>query len=75
MFAFIGIGVFFALGKSWKEKGIEVIVTIVALLVVPVAIVIALRLTGEWHDAILSYLKTSASYVTSGESVGWGFFF
>lgn len=75
MFAFVIAGIVFVPGKSRKEKGIETIVTTGALLVVPTAIVLSLWLTGEWQDAIISYLKASSSYVSGGEPVGLGFLF
>jgi hypothetical protein len=75
MVAFVAAGVCFAPGKSRKEKGIETIVASTAFLLVPAAFMVTLWLTGEWDNAIMSFLKRSSHYVTAGRSSGLEFLF
>jgi hypothetical protein len=74
IFVFVIVAIVFAPGRSRKEKGIEAIVTTCALFVVPATIGLSLWLTGEWQDAIISYLKASSSYI-SRQFAGLGFLF
>ena len=70
----VGI-IFFARPKSIKESLVEAIALLAAFALVPAAIAISLWQTGAWDDAVISYLKAAAVYVSSGSMVGLQFFF
>jgi hypothetical protein len=73
--AFMAGVIFSTRRSSAKEAWTEAIATMVAFSIVPDAIAISLLSTGEWNDAVISYIKSAVVHVTSGTTVGFAFFF
>jgi hypothetical protein len=74
-FAFMIAVVFYARPKSMRESWVEAITLLATFGAVPAAIGITLWQSGEWEDAVISYIKSAAVYVSSGAMVGFKFFF
>src|SRR6478672_4029970 len=71
---FIAAMIYFGSGPRTRKR-IEMVALGLGLAAVPVAIAISLIATGEWNDAVISYIKSAVVHVTSGTTVGPDFFF
>lgn len=72
---FMAGAIFLKRGRPRKERWIEALTTAAAFSLLPGAIAISVLGTGEWNDAVISYVKASVVYVRSGTTVGFSFFF
>lgn len=72
---FVATSIAFAHRRRWKGASSEGLVFLFSLCLVPGAIALVLRITGEWEYAVRSYVKNTIGYVEIGARVGPSFLF